>query len=138
MLAGPPIDSWIFFLVLPKSITLLARRTHQFFHRHCKPRHSRICPIIAASTAASTASGSKLKHGKTSLHEGTTAFTMAEVNRATGNFSAGNIIGQGGFGTVYRGRLRDGSLIAVKRAKKVSELVFLLRRHLPVGMAAVT
>ena len=47
-------------------------------------------------------------------------WSMADVSRATGNFSAANIAGQGGFATVYKGRLGDGSLIAVKRAKKVS------------------
>ncbi|KAM7275217.1 hypothetical protein ACFE04_017083 [Oxalis oulophora] len=45
-------------------------------------------------------------------------FTMEEIFKATGNFSPSFKIGQGGFGTVYKGRLFDGSLVAVKRAKK--------------------
>lgn len=44
---------------------------------------------------------------------------MEEIYKATENFSAVNIIGEGGFGTVYKGRLRDGTLVAIKRAKKV-------------------
>ena len=46
-------------------------------------------------------------------------FTIEEVYRATGNFSAGNVLGAGAFGTVYKGKLKDGSLVAVKRAKRV-------------------
>jgi hypothetical protein len=38
---------------------------------------------------------------------------------ATSNFSEENKIGLGNFGTVYKGSLRDGSVIAVKRATKV-------------------
>ncbi|XP_059634199.1 calmodulin-binding receptor-like cytoplasmic kinase 2 isoform X2 [Cornus florida] len=45
-------------------------------------------------------------------------FTMAEISKATRNFSPTFKIGQGGFGTVYKGRLEDGTLVAVKRAKK--------------------
>jgi tRNA A-37 threonylcarbamoyl transferase component Bud32 len=46
------------------------------------------------------------------------SFTMAELARATGNFAAQNKIGQGGFGTVYKGRLRDGRVVAIKRGKR--------------------
>lgn len=49
---------------------------------------------------------------------GSFKFTMEEINRATSNFSPSFKIGQGGFGTVYKGRLEDGSVVAVKRAKK--------------------
>ncbi|KAF8010367.1 hypothetical protein BT93_J1099 [Corymbia citriodora subsp. variegata] len=45
-------------------------------------------------------------------------FTMEEIVKATGNFSASNVVGEGAFGTVYKGKLRDGSLVAIKRAKK--------------------
>jgi serine/threonine protein kinase len=43
---------------------------------------------------------------------------MAELARATSNFSPQNKIGQGGFGMVYRGRLKDGRVVAIKRGKK--------------------
>uniref|UniRef100_A0A1J3D486 non-specific serine/threonine protein kinase n=1 Tax=Noccaea caerulescens TaxID=107243 RepID=A0A1J3D486_NOCCA len=45
-------------------------------------------------------------------------FTIDEINEATKNFSPSFRIGQGGFGTVYKARLRDGTTVAIKRAKK--------------------
>ncbi|GLJ24913.1 hypothetical protein SUGI_0476640 [Cryptomeria japonica] len=44
-------------------------------------------------------------------------FSLQKIKDATHNFSPKNIIGQGGFGTVYKGVLSDGSLVAVKRMK---------------------
>ncbi|GAB2285774.1 hypothetical protein Dimus_020211 [Dionaea muscipula] len=49
---------------------------------------------------------------------GSTNLSMDEIRKATKDFSAENVIGEGGFGTVYKGQLRDGSLVAIKRAKK--------------------
>lgn len=49
---------------------------------------------------------------------GSVIFTMDEIYKATRNFSPSFKIGQGGFGTVYKGRLQDGTLVAIKRAKK--------------------
>ncbi|XP_039042563.1 calmodulin-binding receptor-like cytoplasmic kinase 2 [Hibiscus syriacus] len=48
---------------------------------------------------------------------GNMKFTMDEILKATRNFSPAFKVGQGGFGTVYKGRLDDGSLVAIKRAK---------------------
>lgn len=44
-------------------------------------------------------------------------FTFRELQVATGNFSSKNILGQGGFGIVYKGCLLNGTLVAVKRLK---------------------
>ncbi|PKI32609.1 proline-rich receptor-like protein kinase PERK15 [Punica granatum] len=44
-------------------------------------------------------------------------FDLAELRSATRNFSRRNILAQGRFGTVYRGLLSDGSLVAIKRPK---------------------
>ncbi|KAJ9188311.1 hypothetical protein P3X46_003679 [Hevea brasiliensis] len=54
-------------------------------------------------------------HGR---EPGSVKFTMEEIYKATRNFSPSFKIGQGGFGTVYKGRLQDGTLVAIKRAKK--------------------
>lgn len=44
---------------------------------------------------------------------------LNQVTRATQNFSETLQIGEGGFGTVYKAKLEDGRVVAVKRAKKV-------------------
>ncbi|KAL5738204.1 hypothetical protein ACOSP7_030965 [Xanthoceras sorbifolium] len=46
--------------------------------------------------------------------QNTNLYTYKELSMATENFSPANKIGQGGFGSVYKGRLRDGTLVAVK------------------------
>ncbi|KAK4476880.1 hypothetical protein RD792_016044, partial [Penstemon davidsonii] len=45
-------------------------------------------------------------------------FSLRELQVASDNFSNKNILGRGGFGKVYKGRLADGSLVAVKRLKE--------------------
>ncbi|KAF9612975.1 hypothetical protein IFM89_004778 [Coptis chinensis] len=49
-------------------------------------------------------------------------FTLRELQSATENFNPKHILGQGGFGNVYKGRLGDGTIVAVKRLKDVSGL----------------
>ncbi|XP_058193473.1 protein NSP-INTERACTING KINASE 1-like [Rhododendron vialii] len=44
-------------------------------------------------------------------------FQFRELQMATNNFSNKHIIGKGGFGNVYKGYLRDGTVVAVKRLK---------------------
>ncbi|KAK7317814.1 hypothetical protein RJT34_02368 [Clitoria ternatea] len=41
-------------------------------------------------------------------------YTYKELRNATDGFSPANKIGQGGFGSVYKGKLRNGSLVAIK------------------------
>ncbi|XP_052147284.1 calmodulin-binding receptor-like cytoplasmic kinase 2 isoform X1 [Oryza glaberrima] len=49
-----------------------------------------------------------------------TELTVAEIFKATSNFSDKNIIKQGSYSSIYRGKLRDGSEIAIKCARKLN------------------
>ncbi|KAJ0076577.1 hypothetical protein Patl1_35537 [Pistacia atlantica] len=58
----------------------------------------------------------KFQEGSSSMFR---KFGYKETKKATDNFNT--VIGQGGFGTVYKAQFSDGSLLAVKRMNKVSE-----------------
>jgi serine/threonine protein kinase len=47
-------------------------------------------------------------------------FSSAELKLATDNFSSQNVIGEGGYGPVYKGKLPDGRIIAVKQLSQSS------------------
>ncbi|KAJ8562221.1 hypothetical protein K7X08_011512 [Anisodus acutangulus] len=47
-------------------------------------------------------------------------FTYDEMNEATNNFSIDNELGRGGYGPVYKGMLKNGKEIAVKRLSETS------------------
>ncbi|KAH9627208.1 hypothetical protein KSS87_020754 [Heliosperma pusillum] len=44
-------------------------------------------------------------------------YSFKELRSATNHFNSKNILGQGGFGIVFKGTLNDGTLVAVKRLK---------------------
>nr|KAJ0216746.1 hypothetical protein LSAT_V11C300114940 [Lactuca sativa] len=48
------------------------------------------------------------------------SFSMHEISMATDDFNIDNKIGEGGFGPVYKGLLKNGQVIAVKRLSKTS------------------
>jgi hypothetical protein len=41
-------------------------------------------------------------------------YSLKELENVTDGFAEGNVIGEGGYGIVYRGILQDGSIVAVK------------------------
>ncbi|KAI7735964.1 hypothetical protein M8C21_022376 [Ambrosia artemisiifolia] len=47
-------------------------------------------------------------------------FSFSELSKLTNNFSINNKLGEGGFGTVYKGVTEDGREIAVKRLSETS------------------
>ena len=44
-------------------------------------------------------------------------YKFKEIKKATDNFNIRNILGEGGYGIVYKGHFPDGTPIAVKRLK---------------------
>nr|KYP75877.1 Putative serine/threonine-protein kinase-like protein CCR3 [Cajanus cajan] len=71
------------------------------------------------------------------IGEGFQIFTLAELVAATNGFSLESKIGAGSFGVMYRGKLFDGSEVAIKRCEMwskgtssfMSELAFFSRLH---------
>ncbi|XP_031494347.1 probable LRR receptor-like serine/threonine-protein kinase At1g06840 isoform X2 [Nymphaea colorata] len=70
--------------------------------------------------------------------DGVKDFTFEELAVATKDFSDSSLIGQGGYGKVYRGTLADGSVVAIKRAQEgslqgerefLTEIALLSRLH---------
>ncbi|KAB1226646.1 Wall-associated receptor kinase-like 2 [Morella rubra] len=44
-----------------------------------------------------------------------------ELQRATDNYNESRYLGQGGYGTVYKGMLSDGNIVAVKKSKAIDK-----------------
>ncbi|GAA0171233.1 transmembrane signal receptor [Lithospermum erythrorhizon] len=59
--------------------------------------------------------GNDVKKLVKTLNDSSLNFKYSILEKATGSFSEANKLGQGGFGTVYKGALQDGREIAVKR-----------------------
>ncbi|XP_041006782.1 putative wall-associated receptor kinase-like 11 [Juglans microcarpa x Juglans regia] len=53
--------------------------------------------------------------------ENTKLFSSKELEKATDRFSADRIIGHGGQGTVYKGMLADGRIVAIKKSNVIDE-----------------
>lgn len=85
-------------------------------------------PIVAIFTALILGIYCIKKQRKSSMHEELRAldlqigsFTLRQIKAATRNFDAANKIGEGGFGSVYKGLLSDGTIIAVKQLSSRSK-----------------
>ncbi|KAJ0830244.1 putative protein kinase RLK-Pelle-LRR-IX family [Helianthus annuus] len=66
----------------------------------------------ASETFSQTSSGTRDIHV---VEAGNMVISIQVLKNVTNNFSPDNILGKGGFGTVYKGELHDGTKIAVKR-----------------------
>ncbi|KAL7249945.1 hypothetical protein ACSBR1_012017 [Camellia fascicularis] len=62
-----------------------------------------------------------MEHDLKGLDLQTSSFTLRQLKAATNNFDVANKIGEGGFGSVYKGLLSNGTIIAVKQLSSKSK-----------------
>ncbi|KAJ4974083.1 hypothetical protein NE237_007257 [Protea cynaroides] len=94
-----------------------------FIYRHRQRKGGPFIPIKSKSISTSTTSPSRSipfnpsskDLGKGSTYFGVHVFSYDELQEATNNFNSTKELGDGGFGTVYYGKLQDGREVAVKR-----------------------
>ncbi|CAN6465617.1 unnamed protein product [Victoria cruziana] len=90
------------------------------------PRHSGSDPeMLKITVAGASSANAVLNDGQSQgaagpsdiqlVEAGNMVISIQVLRNVTNNFSEENILGRGGFGTVYRGELHDGTKIAVKR-----------------------
>ena len=63
----------------------------------------------------------QLSSSEVTVEKTTKLFNSKDLEKATDNFNVNRILGQGGQGTVYKGMLIDGKIVAVKKSKVIDE-----------------
>ncbi|KAM4099210.1 hypothetical protein ACJW30_07G139500 [Castanea mollissima] len=63
----------------------------------------------------------QLSSNQVTLEKTTKLFNSKDLEKATDNFNVNRILGQGGQGTVYKGMLADGKIVAIKKSKVIDE-----------------
>ncbi|CAN1232809.1 Receptor-like serine/threonine-protein kinase ALE2 [Linum perenne] len=107
------------------------RSSAMFIPPHSTPLHFGSSPDVRGGGCLMTSSSALSTPGRVKQRSHTAAavqvFTYRELESATDRFSESNVIGNGGYGVVYRGILSDGTVAAIKmlhREGKQAERAF--------------
>ncbi|PAN32129.1 hypothetical protein PAHAL_5G466200 [Panicum hallii] len=109
---GTGIAAALLFLIILSVLSLLIT----LHKRRKRKRSSSLAGLIGDGTPLASLRKEFSMTGSPRTH----IFTYEELDEATDGFSDARELGVGGFGTVYKGTLRDGSVVAVKRLYKNS------------------
>ncbi|KAF2581973.1 hypothetical protein F2Q68_00005538 [Brassica cretica] len=117
----------LFFLAILGFVVFIMKKKYGMFRRTTDPENPW---KVLVSDAASNGNGNGNGHGANNfnslnsgdntselllLEGGSVTIPMEVLRQVTNNFSEANILGRGGFGTVYFGELLDGTKVAMKR-----------------------
>ncbi|KAK2437870.1 LEAF RUST 10 DISEASE-RESISTANCE LOCUS RECEPTOR-LIKE PROTEIN KINASE 1.2 [Trifolium repens] len=86
-----------------------------FYIYYGRKKKKNIHTVSSTVLSRSISSSSSENSENGSRYHGVHFFTYSELEKATNYFDSTTALGDGGFGTVYFGKLRDGRLVAVKR-----------------------
>lgn len=90
----------------------------QSYGNHQQQQQQRFVSANYSSTMGSQGPGRSVAAASGELSVGNSkAFTFDELYEITGGFSRDKLLGEGGFGCVYKGTLGDGRVVAVKQLK---------------------
>ncbi|KAL3735280.1 hypothetical protein ACJRO7_024417 [Eucalyptus globulus] len=115
-IAGLLLGFWIFSYIQKRKRKRAAAAEAQS-KSITPPPSSKGLPISSTNFSRTTPSypTSKSDLDRGSTYFGVQVFNYTELEEATQNFDPSRELGEGGFGTVYYGRLQDGREVAVKR-----------------------
>ncbi|XP_058215475.1 uncharacterized protein LOC131326638 [Rhododendron vialii] len=99
---------WTILIPTITLVTLLLGTLSWFFRRRLFKWKVLVTRIMA------------IRPQKESQYPNLQEFSFADIKAATSNFSHENKLGEGGYGPVYKGKLRDGQEVAVKRLSQSS------------------
>ncbi|KAM7266757.1 hypothetical protein ACFE04_008923 [Oxalis oulophora] len=85
------------------------------FYMHRQKIRKTTSLLISRNISFEPSSKMSMEKGDTSFGFGVQVFGYEELEEATDHFSENRELGDGGFGTVYYGKLQDGRVVAVKR-----------------------
>ncbi|GFS32818.1 protein kinase superfamily protein [Actinidia rufa] len=108
---GRSYSTWILATGIPGLVILLLCLLILIMRRGNKRNYT--SDISSNSTSSHPFANEKLEGS--SAYYGVPVFSYTELEEATHNFDPSKELGDGGFGAVYHGKLRDGREVAVKR-----------------------